>query len=79
MYDYMMKAMKKTESSHALTFYDDITMDEELDDYDDKIDELNKKLSDMEDKYYNQFAKMESAMAKLQQQQSYLASLLGTA
>ena len=77
--DYMMKAMKKTETSHSLTFYNDITMDDEIDDYDDKIDELNKKLSDMEDKYYNQFAKMESAMAKLQQQQSYLASLMGTA
>ena len=79
MSDYMMKAMKKTETSHALTFYNDITMDEEIDDYDDKIDELNKKLSDLEDKYYDQFAKMESAMAKLQQQQSYLASLMGTA
>ena len=79
MNSYMMKAMKKTETSHSLTFYNDITMDEELEDYDDKIDELNKKLSDMEDKYYNQFAKMESAMAKLQQQQSYLASLMGTA
>lgn len=79
MNDYMMKAMKKTETSHSLTFYNDITMDEEIDDYDDKIDELNKKLSDMEDKYYDQFAKMESAMAKLQQQQSYLASLMGTA
>ena len=77
--DYMMKAMKKTETSHSLTFYNDITMDEEIDDYDDKIDELNKRLSDMEDKYYDQFAKMESAMAKLQQQQSYLASLMGTA
>lgn len=77
--EYMMKAMKKTETSHALTFYNDITMDEEIDDYDDKIEELNKKLSDMEDKYYDQFAKMESAMAKLQQQQSYLASLMGTA
>ncbi|MBQ9609512.1 MAG: flagellar filament capping protein FliD [Lachnospiraceae bacterium] len=76
---YMMGAMKKTETSHSLTFYNDITMDEEIDDYDDKIEELNKKLSDMEDKYYNQFAKMESAMAKLQQQQSYLASLMGTA
>ena len=76
---YMMGAMKKTETSHSLTFYNDITMDEEIDDYDDKIDELNKKLSDLEEKYYNQFAKMESAMAKLQQQQSYLASLMGTA
>lgn len=79
MYDYMVKAMKKTSTSHALTFYDDITMDEQIDDYDDKIEELNKKLSDLEDKYYDQFAKMESAMAKLQQQQSYLASLMGTA
>ena len=79
MYDYMMKAMKKTETSSSLTFYDDVTLKDDIDDYDDKIEELNKKLSDMEDKYYDQFAKMESAMAKLQQQQSYLASLMGTA
>ena len=79
LYDYMGKAMKKTETSHSLTFYDDISMDEDLDDYDDKIDKLNEKLTELEDRYYDQFAKMESAMAKLQQQQSYLASLMGTA
>ncbi|MBQ8924143.1 MAG: flagellar filament capping protein FliD, partial [Lachnospiraceae bacterium] len=78
-YDYMMKAMKKTTTSSSLTFYDDVSMKEDMDDYDDKIDELNQKLSDLEDRYYDQFAKMESAMAKLQQQQSYLASLMGTA
>ena len=78
MYDYMVEAMKKTSASSSLTFYDDITMKDEINDYDDKIDKLNKKLSELEDRYYDQFAKMESAMAKLQQQQSYLASLMGT-
>ena len=79
LYDYMAKAMKKTETSHALTFYDDISLDDQIDDYDDKIDKLNEKLSELEDRYYDQFSKMEAAMAKLQQQQSYLASLMGTA
>ena len=39
----------------------------------------DEKLQNLEDKYYDQFSKMESAMAKLQSQQSYLSSLFGSA
>ena len=33
----------------------------------------------LEDKYYDQFAAMESAMAAMQSQQSYISALMGTA
>ncbi len=77
-YSYFSKSMKfQAGVSSSQTFYNNLTMDDEIDDWDDKIDSLTEKLQKIEDKYYDQFAKMESAMAKLQQQQSYLSSLLG--
>lgn len=78
-YSYLNKAMGRSEASHALTFYNDIALDKSIDDKDDELDKWAEKLQKMEDKYYEQFGKMETAMAKLQQQQSYLASLMGTA
>ena len=42
-------------------------------------DTILEQLQNLEDKYYDQFSKMESAMAKLQSQQSYLSSLFGSA
>jgi flagellar hook-associated protein 2 len=71
--------MKRVEgSSSTLTFSNDITMDDEIDDYEDQIEELEDKMSDLEERYYSQFSAMETAMAKLQQQQSYLSSLMGS-
>jgi flagellar hook-associated protein 2 len=79
MYSYLTKAMKRVEgSSSSLTFYNDVTLDDEIDDYEDQIEEWEDKLADLEDKYYDQFSAMETAMAKLQQQQSALSSLMGT-
>ena len=46
-------------------------------DYEEDVDKWQEKLQQIEDKYYDQFAAMESAMAALQQQQSYIASLMG--
>lgn len=78
MYDYLRKSMTRIEGVRSTqTFYNDKTMDSEIDDYDDEIDKWEEKLQALEDKYYNQFAKMESAMAKMQSQQSYLSSLFG--
>lgn len=79
LYSSLSKAMGRSESSHSLTFYDDITLDDKIDDKDDEIDKWTEKLQKLEDKYYDQFAAMESAMAKLQSQQSYISSLMGTA
>ena len=71
--------MKRTETSRSLTFYNDITLEEQLEDKDDEIDKWAEKLQDLEDKYYEQFAAMEAAMAKMQSQQSYIAQLMGSA
>jgi len=80
MYDYLRKSMTRIEGVRSTqTFYNDKTMDSEIDDYDDEIDKWEEKLKALEDKYYDQFSKMESAMAKLQSQQSYLSSLFGSA
>lgn len=77
LYDSLSTAMKRTSTSRSLTFYDDITMEEQLSDYEDEVEKWEEKLQDLEDRYYDQFAAMESAMAALQQQQSYLSSLMG--
>lgn len=78
MYEYLRKSMARIEGTRSSqTFYNDKTLDSEIDDYDDEIDKWEEKLQNLEDKYYNQFSKMEAAMAKMQSQQSYLSSLFG--
>lgn len=77
LYSSLGDSMKRTSTSRSLTFYDDITMEEQLKDYEDEVDKWQDKLQAIEDKYYDQFAAMEGAMAALQQQQSYIASLMG--
>ena len=77
LYESLGKSMARTSTSRSLTFYDDITMEEQMKDYEDEVDKWEDKLKAMEDKYYDQFAAMESAMAALQQQQSYIAGLMG--
>ncbi len=74
-YESLQKAMAKTELSSALTFYNDKYIDEELEDYKDKISDLEDELVEEEDRYYEQFSAMETAMAKLQAQQSYISQL----
>lgn len=58
-------------------FYDDKKMKTDYDDYNSKIAELEEKLNDYEDKWYSKFAKMESAMAKMQSNTSAVSALLG--
>lgn len=77
MYNHFMKAMKKTESSSSLTFYNDITMDKDIKKQKQNVTDLQDKLKAEEDKYYKQFSAMESAMAKLQSQQTYVSQLFG--
>ncbi|MBO5468242.1 MAG: flagellar filament capping protein FliD [Lachnospiraceae bacterium] len=75
-YNNLMKAMSSNkELSSALTFYNDKQMDTEIQDYKDKVSDLQDKLQDEQDRYYDQFSKMESAMAKLQAQQTYISQL----
>lgn len=78
LYSKLSDAMSlKVGRSSAFTVYDNLSMDDDIDDYDDEIEKWEEKLQKIEDKYYDQFAAMEAAMAKLQSQQSYLASLMG--
>lgn len=74
-YSYMQKAMKSTEFSSALTFYEDKRMDGEIKDYKDEVKAMQKRMADEEEKYYKQFSAMETALAKLQSQQTYIAQL----
>lgn len=77
LYTSFQKAMKGSDLSSALTFYNDKEMDKSIDGYDDKIKKLQEKMNKIEDKYYKQFAAMESAMAEMQAQQSSLSGLFG--
>ncbi len=77
LYKSFQKAMKSSTTSSALTFYNDKDMDSKISGYDDKISKLTEKMNKVEDKYYKQFAAMESALAKLQSQQSSFASYFG--
>lgn len=73
----MSKKMAGSKVSSALTFYSDIKMKEEISDYEDEIEEWEDRLADLEDSYYSKFTAMETALAKLQSQQSSLSSLFG--
>lgn len=59
------------------SFFDDVKMKSDYNDYTSKIRDLEAKLSAYEDKWYDKFAKMEKAMAKMQESQNALGGLLG--
>lgn len=77
MYADLTDRMAKTEYSSSYTIYEDVRMKKEYDEYTEKIKQLEKKLSDYEDSWYQKFAKMETALAKLQSGASAVTSLLG--
>lgn len=78
LYDSFTKKMERTSLSSALKFYNDKQMETQQRNYAKEISNWDKKLQDMEDRYYAQFTAMEKAMANLQNQSNYLASMLGT-
>ncbi len=59
------------------SFYDDKKMQEDYNNYSDKIKKQEQKLTAMEDRWYNKFTAMETALAKMQSNQSAISSLLG--
>lgn len=73
----MSKKMAGSKTSSAMTFYNDISMKKQISDYKKDITKWEDKLAAMEEAYYKKFSRMESAMAKLQSQQSNLSSLFG--
>lgn len=78
LYSTMADKMKKTTLSSALTFYNDKDITNQITTLNKKITKDETALTALEDKYYDQFGRMETALAKLQQQQSSLAGLLGS-
>ena len=59
------------------SFYDDKKMKEDYADYTVKIKEQEDKLSALEERWYNKFSAMETALAKLQSNQSAISGLFG--
>lgn len=74
----MSDKMAGSKVSSTQTFYSDIKMKDDIKDYEKQIKEWETKLADMEDAYYRKFTAMETALAKLQSQQSSLSGLLGS-
>ena len=77
LYTTMQDKMKATTLSSALTFYNDKQIKTQISEYTTRIKDWQDRLDDMEDRYYKQFSKMESAMANLNSQSSYLSNLMG--
>lgn len=80
LYDSFRKSMTRIEGVRSsMTFYNDKYMDDEISDYKDKVTKEQEKMTAAEDKFYDQFSAMETAMAKLQAQQTYISQLFGSA
>lgn len=73
----MSQKMAGSKTSSAMTFYNDITMKDQLKTYEKDIKAWETKLANMEEAYYKKFTAMEVALSKLQSQQSSLAGLFG--
>lgn len=78
MYDSLYKLMGSTDYSSIYKVYNDKQLQTEYDDYTDKIKDAEDELSDYEDRWYDKFSAMETALAKLQSNQSVVSSMLGT-
>ena len=74
----MSQKMAATKYSSSLTFYNDIKMKSDVKSYEDEIEDWEDRLAEMEDSYYSKFTAMETALAKLQSQQSSMSSLFGS-
>lgn len=78
LYSKMSEMSSRVEGYRSFgNFFDDKKLESDYNDYTTKISDLEKKLNDYEDKWYKKFAKMETAMAKLQSKSNAFAGLLG--
>ncbi len=78
LYGQIQKKMSSSTMSSFNVVYNDKQMAIEYSDYTTTIAKWETKLQQIEDSYYKKFAAMESALAKLNAQQSNLANLLGS-
>lgn len=74
----MSDKMAGSKYSSSMSFYNDIKMKSDVKDYESDIKDWEDKLADMEDAYYSKFTAMETALAKLQSQQSSMSSLFSS-
>lgn len=77
LYTTMQDKMRTSTLSSALTFYNDKDMAKQVKEYNKQIKNWEKKLTKMETKYYKQFSAMETALAKLNSQSSYISGFFG--
>lgn len=78
LYSELSKQSSSVEGVRSFgNFYDDKRMQDDYDSYKTKIKQQEDKLTALEEKWYNKFAAMETALAKLQSNQSAVSSLLG--
>ena len=69
--------MQSTTMRSRYKIYNDKELDKQYNNYAKLISQWEEKVSDKEEYYYKQFTAMESALAKLNSQQSSLSGLLG--
>ena len=78
LYSALDKTMSETSDySSIYKVYNDKQLQKDYDNYTKKIKEAEQKLSDYEDRWYDKFSKMETALSKLQSNQSVVSSMLG--
>lgn len=78
LYDNLHDKMKNTSLRSYQSIYNDKAMAQTYSDYTKKISAWEEKVTAIEDSYYKKFAAMETALAKLQSQQSAFAGMLGS-
>ena len=77
LYTAIDNKMKSTSLSSAYKVYNDKELESQYDDYTELIEKWEEKISEKEDYYYNQFTQMETALGKLNSQQSSFTNMLG--
>lgn len=78
LYDNLHDQMQTSTLRSFQSIYNDKAMAQSYSDYTRKISAWEQKVTAMEDSYYKKFAAMETALAKLQSQQSAFAGMLGS-
>ncbi|MCR5788399.1 MAG: flagellar filament capping protein FliD [Lachnospiraceae bacterium] len=77
MYSRLQKETWSTAERSYGNFYDDKKVKEEYESYETKLADWEEYVGKIEDKYYKQFSRMETSMAKLNNQQNYLSTMYG--
>ena len=77
MYDKLQAFTKSSETRSYGSYYDDKQMKTDITKYEKKVSDWDDYVKDIEDRYYKQFSRMESAMTKLNSQQTYLSNMFG--